>query len=578
MANQIIFRLLLGFFLFNFAYQAIGQVGISMDDATPDPSAILDIKDTERGLLVPRLTLVQRRNLATNTERSAAHSLVVFDYESNMFYFWNLGTRTWNSINPWTLADNMDGDLSNDHLVFAGVGNVGIGTTNLNSKLDVQGSIEVSATYKMRDTDVLVNNSQRNFLAGIGAGGNFLPSVRGNTVIGDKAAGGFQTGDDNVIIGTDAAGGSITDHINGSVFIGARAGQSVKKGPATGFPGYPNYNTYIGLESGMQCGGYQNTFVGSNSGSGKTLGNNNTFFGFEAGKESGTGFSNILIGSGAGRNLGNGEYNICIGGGTGYDLSGSKNICIGEGAGAFGDENNIVIGHSPATGLSSGSNNILIGNKLSIMGSNNLAIGTLIRGDFDLEYVFIDGQLVVDKDIVMNGHIKANSFGDLVFDSRTWHKKGLQVDGKTILEELEVKTGPCIGCASDSTLKRNMTPITSSLEKIISLNGYTYLWKEHTEQYKNQKEIQMGLMAQEVQKQFPLLVDTAKAGYLYIDYQKMVVPLVEAVKELKAELDEKEKRLRDLEAIQSALDQKERHVQEMEARLDKLEQLIRPKN
>jgi hypothetical protein len=579
MANQIIFRLLLGFFLFNFAYQAIGQVGISMDDATPDPSAILDIKDTERGLLVPRLTLVQRRNLATNTERSAAHSLVVFDHESNMFYFWNLGTRTWNSINPWTLADNMDGDLSNDHLVFAGVGNVGIGvgltipssklevkgtttTTNLftnqvraigntglelynisgkglfinnggnvgindntpNDVLDIGGNLDITGDYKIKNK-IIFSTAKNNLLIGENAGILLEGGVWDrNTIIGHGAASKMTKGIGNIILGLNAAQNSV-ENLHGNVFIGNEAGRDVNGSSGS----LSVANIYIGSESGSNCsGGSSNVFIGHGAAKLRAQGGSgNVFLGYSAGAH-GSGDYNILIGDQAGGNMNDGSANIFIGSGAGLGAAGNENICIGKFTGF----------------VTNGNNNILIGNSVDVGArSNQINIGGVILGE-------------------TSPTNKITIFGD--FDV----------------------TGACPKCTSDSTLKYNVNPVMlGSLDKITRLNGYTYLWKQDTEQYKNQKDLQIGLMAQEVQREFPLLVHEAQAGHLYIDYQKMVVPLLEAVKELKAEqdklnaeLDEKEKRLRELEAMQSMLDQKDRHMQEMEARLDKLEQLIQPKN
>ena len=36
------------------------QVSVSNDNSDPDPSAMLDVKSTDKGLLAPRMTLAQR--------------------------------------------------------------------------------------------------------------------------------------------------------------------------------------------------------------------------------------------------------------------------------------------------------------------------------------------------------------------------------------------------------------------------------------------------------------------------------------------------------------------------------------
>ncbi len=93
---------------------------------------------------------------------------------------------------------------------------------------------------------------------------------------------------------------------------------------------------------------------------------------------------------------------------------------------------------------------------------------------------------------------------------------------------------------SDIRFKRNINPLKNSLEKISSLNGYSYFWK--SEQYpekKFKKEIDMGLIAQEVEKIYPEIVYTAndEMNSKSIDYAKLVPALIEAIKELKAEIE-----------------------------------------
>jgi len=51
---------LLVILVFFSAPSVIGQVGINTDNSTPDNSAILDVKSTTKGMLVPRMTYAQR--------------------------------------------------------------------------------------------------------------------------------------------------------------------------------------------------------------------------------------------------------------------------------------------------------------------------------------------------------------------------------------------------------------------------------------------------------------------------------------------------------------------------------------
>jgi len=94
---------------------------------------------------------------------------------------------------------------------------------------------------------------------------------------------------------------------------------------------------------------------------------------------------------------------------------------------------------------------------------------------------------------------------------------------------------------SDRKFKKDIRPIESPLEKIKSLAGRYYTWKET-----GRKDV--GLIAQEVQEVFPEIVSEQHKRnpetneildtYLTVDYAHLVAPLIEAVKELSAKLDE----------------------------------------
>ncbi len=97
---------------------------------------------------------------------------------------------------------------------------------------------------------------------------------------------------------------------------------------------------------------------------------------------------------------------------------------------------------------------------------------------------------------------------------------------------------------SDISLKENIGKVDMPLTKIAGLRGIKYDWKDK----KRGSKRQMGLIAQEVEKEFPEAVVTKPDGKKAIAYTRLMAPLIESIKELKAENEKLAQRVRALEA------------------------------
>ncbi len=87
----------------------IAQVAINSDGSAPEPSAMLDIKSTSKGLLIPRMTATERDNIT-----SPATGLLVFVTDDNAFWYYD-GTQ-------WTHAgaDNLGNHKAERNLEMLG--------------------------------------------------------------------------------------------------------------------------------------------------------------------------------------------------------------------------------------------------------------------------------------------------------------------------------------------------------------------------------------------------------------------------------------------------------------------------
>ncbi len=78
--------------------------------------------------------------------------------------------------------------------------------------------------------------------------------------------------------------------------------------------------------------------------------------------------------------------------------------------------------------------------------------------------------------------------------------------------------------------------------KIQQLRGVTWEWKDDAPADAKEQP-GMGVIAQDVQKVFPELVERGEDGHLAVHYEGLIGPLIEAVKELDDRLRAIEERL-----------------------------------
>ena len=92
---------------------------------------------------------------------------------------------------------------------------------------------------------------------------------------------------------------------------------------------------------------------------------------------------------------------------------------------------------------------------------------------------------------------------------------------------------------SDDRLKTRLGNIENALSKVMSLNGFQYEANETAQSLGYKVKPEVGLSAQEVQAVLPEVVVPAPIDekYLTIHYERVIPLLVEAIKELKREID-----------------------------------------
>ena len=114
------------------------------------------------------------------------------------------------------------------------------------------------------------------------------------------------------------------------------------------------------------------------------------------------------------------------------------------------------------------------------------------------------------------------------------------LSGGSVAATTITATGNITAYYSDDNLKTKLGKIENALEKVCSLEGFYYEANETAQALGYEAKREVGLSAQATQKDMPEIVHPAPIDpekYLTIDYSKYAPYFVEAIKELRAEIE-----------------------------------------
>ena len=565
-----------------FPWNLDAQVAINNDGSTANASAILDLKSTTKGLLIPRMSQAERDQISTpaeglliyQTDNSPGLYIYIGAAWSNLTKEADVwGTSGNNGTDPTTdflgTADNAPlrfrlnnkwaGELntangnscigdSSGILMSTGFANTSFGHQSF--KKNTTGKQNVSLGYKS-----MMNNTIGELNSAIGHNALQKNTVGfENTAIGSGTLLDNVSGNHNTAVGA-AAGLKNTN--TGNTAIGAYTlyNNIVWETTAVGYKAIQLnllglYNTAVGAFSLQQnVSGYYNTAVGhsalfTSTGDWNTatgcyaLRNNetgyyNTAIGAFAMRYNSTGYSNTAVGSEAMLNLTSAIYNTSLGTRSGY------NITTGGG--------NTAIGFWSQYNNSTGQQNTAIGTEAlayNYTANYNIAIGSYSGGNSSW-----NNTVSVGNHGYLNGGHNQSFLGNL---STVWN--GGNVGWSTY---------------SDARVKKDIHDDVVGLEFINRLRAVTYhrdidvqaeltgnqLKGDYPQLYDIEQIKFSGFLAQEVAQAaqesnyaFSGITFPKNDQELYtLSYESFVVPLVKAVQEQQAMIEELKSKLAEVE-------------------------------
>ena len=323
-----------------------------------------------------------------------------------------------------------------------------------------------------------------------------------NTAVGEEALVSGTSGSENVAIGLRALRNNTA---NQNTAVGTTALFTNTNG--TG-------NTAVGFNAGVSSTANNNTFVGANAGDAITFFGDNTAVGFDAltqyNAQSATAIGSRALKEGGGSN------NIGIGPNSGYNTNGSSNVFIGQNTGfyAYNSRENVVVGTQ------------------SFNGTNGNMIGSTVLG---FQACTASNQSGTNNTII----------------GRSAQPSTTSVSNEITLGDGSISTLRCqvtsITALSDARDKKDVEDANIGLDFINDLRPVKFVWDTRDGAKKDIKEV--GFIAQEldeVQQKHGVedhlqLVLKNNPDKLEASQGKLIPILVQAIKDLKKELDELKK-------------------------------------
>lgn len=361
-------------------------------------------------------------------------------------------------------------------------------------------------------------NGTNNVAYGNAAGNSLAAGATDNTLIGNTAGQNISTGDKNTAIGSEALN---LNNGNENVAVGLRA---LKNNTANGNTAvgavalFTNTsgtgNTAVGFNAGVSSTSNNNTFVGAYAGDAISFGSDNTAIGFEALTQ-----YNATQATAIGKHAlkeGGGTNNIGIGPGSGFNTNGNSNIFVGQNTGyyAYNSRENVVVGTQSFNGL------------------NGNIVGCTILG---YQACTASNQSGTNKIVIGTGAQPSST----------------SVSHEITLGNSSIATLRCnqtsITALSDARDKKDIEDANIGLDFINDLRPVKFVWDTRDGARKDIKEV--GFIAQEldeVQQKHGVedhlqLVLKNNPDKLEAAPGKLIPILVQAIKDLKKELDELKK-------------------------------------
>lgn len=271
-----------------------------------------------------------------------------------------------------------------------------------------------------------------------------------------------------------------------------------------------------------------------------------------------------------------GTYSVAFGVDT--KASGVGAMAVGERTTASGPDGSVALGVSTTASAAAAT---AMGTSTTASGAHSLAIGALSTASGrDAVATGLMTTAATRRSLSVGECNSANSgsSGDgtlLVVGNGTFSSGACddRSDALALDESGNLTTAGNVNGSSDRRLKKSIESLEEGvLQKLAGLRPVRYEFKDQQTRPSGE---QIGLIAQDVRKEFPELVSEGPEGYLSLAYPKMTALLLKGLQEQQATiqrqragLEEKEAKIAELEAENEAMRTRQREIEKRLAALE----------
>jgi hypothetical protein len=455
-----IYKSALGIIICLAATQTFAQKdNVGIGTTKPDQSAILDINSSNKGLLIPRMTLFQRANI-----QNPAEGLIIYQTDSiSGFYFYN-GSE-WKSMNANTVNDKSVAGTDGDWTI---IGNAGTNpSTNFIGTTDNKDLV-----FKVNGAKSGTIDANGTTLFGLASGVNYNTATSA-------------TFDENSGFGAY----TLFSNTSGSGIKNTAVGFYSMKANTTG-----QYNTAVGRYSLFtNTSGSRNIAIGGDAVGSNTTGNDNVGLGWGSLYFNVSGTGNMGIGSQS-LNKVTGSNNVAIGYQAGFNTTGSGNLFLGAQAGyaETGSQKLYIANSNTTSPLIKGEfdNKNL---KINLGATKSITAGFLAIGNFDAAFAMptANSYRLIVQDGIITEKIKVavkgtGDWADYVFEP-SYKLMSLEKVESFIKENKHLPNVP----SAEDMFKNGLDVTQTSaklMEKIEELTLYLIDINKQVEQLKKENE------------------------------------------------------------------------------------------